>query len=357
MTAQSRTAAHADRAAVVAQNTRATRIAFVVAGGCGELALQPLLPFVEWLALLALFLVIGAASAGQPFAPPKPPAGEAGHRTVWPVRQLVAVLVITLAGVESLTRLRPGDVAAEGRALALLMMFVQFAHALASRTRREMALGCAVMVPTLAVAAVFGGDVTLVLPMTLSIAGIAVTAALLHRDTLLESATAVSAGGATSAVRACVAPLAVAVAVGALLFLVLPDTPQLRAHTPLGRSGRLAGAAGDRGAAGVGAQTGSMLVALVCTVIVWVVFRVTVAKEERFLLERHGEAYAAYLKSTPRFLPNPGLWKPVDSVEVFPKRVVMTFLDGMLFVLPIPIIEGLEKLQEIGWIPVLLNLP
>lgn len=111
------------------------------------------------------------------------------------------------------------------------------------------------------------------------------------------------------------------------------------------------------GAAGVGAQTGSMLVALVCTVIVWVVFRVTVAKEEGFLLERHGEPYAAYLASTPRFLPNPALWKPVASVEVFPKRVVMTFLDGMLFVLSIPIIEGLEKLQEIGWIPVLLNLP
>ena len=111
------------------------------------------------------------------------------------------------------------------------------------------------------------------------------------------------------------------------------------------------------GAAGVGAQTGSMLVALVCTVVVWIVFRVTVAKEERFLLERHGEAYAAYLDATPRFLPNPSLWTSVQSVEVFPKRVVMTFLDGMLFVLSIPIIEGLEGLQHIGWIPVLLNLP
>jgi protein-S-isoprenylcysteine O-methyltransferase Ste14 len=111
------------------------------------------------------------------------------------------------------------------------------------------------------------------------------------------------------------------------------------------------------GAAGVGAQTGSMLVALVCTVIVWIVFRVTVAKEERFLLERHGEAYAAYLATTPRFLPNPARWEPVESVEVFPKRVVATFFDGMLFVLAIPIIEGFEWLQQIGWIPVLITLP
>lgn len=246
------------RDALVAQNTRAARIAFVVAGACAESALQPLLPFAEWLGLLVLFSVVGVAAVGQPFAPPKPVAGSAGRRTTWPVRQLVAVVVIGLAGAEALGRLRPGDIAAEGRTLALLMMFVQFAHALASRTRREMALGCAAAVPTLAIAAVFGGDVTLVLPITLALAGVAVTAALLHRDALLESATAVSAGGAGSAVRACVAPLAVALGIGALLFLALPDTPQLRAHTALSGASRLA-AGGDRGASGVGAVGASSL--------------------------------------------------------------------------------------------------
>ena len=247
------------RDALVAQNTRAARIAFVVAGACAEFALQPLLPLVEWLGLLSLFAVVGIAAVGQPFAPPKPAAGSAGHRMTWPVRQVVAVVVIGLAGAEALGRLRPGDIAAEGRTLALLMMFVQFAHALASRTRREMALGCAAAVPTLAIAAVFGGDVTLVLPMTLALAGVAVTAALLHRDALLESATAVSAGGAGSAVRACVAPLAVALGIGALLFLALPDTPQLRAHTALSGASRLAAAGGDRGASGVGAVGASSL--------------------------------------------------------------------------------------------------
>lgn len=111
------------------------------------------------------------------------------------------------------------------------------------------------------------------------------------------------------------------------------------------------------GAAGVGAQTGSLLITLFCTVLIWAVFRVVVSKEERFLLARHGQAYETYLTSTPRFLPNPALWKPVELVEVYPKRVVVTFLDGLLFVLSIPIIEGLEGLQDIGWLPVLLNLP
>lgn len=111
------------------------------------------------------------------------------------------------------------------------------------------------------------------------------------------------------------------------------------------------------GAAGVGAQTGSMVVALICTFVTWGVFRALVVREEAFLLERHGEAYAAYLRSTPRFVPNPILWRPVECVEVIPRRVVATFLDAMLFVAAIPVIEGFEKLQEVGWLPVLLNLP
>lgn len=244
------------REAIVGQNTRATRIAFVAAGGCAEFALQPLVPVAEWLPLFALFLVVAIAVVGQPFAPPKPPPGTAGRWVTWPVRQIVAVVVIGLAGVEALTRLRPGDLAAEGRTLALLMMFVQFAHALASRTRRETALGCGVVVPTLAVAGVFDGDVTLLLPMTLSLAAVAVIAALLHRDTLLESATAVSAGAPNPAIRACAAPLALALAISALLFLALPNAPRLRTHTPFGGSAGsagLSGFAGDRATSGVGA--------------------------------------------------------------------------------------------------------
>ncbi|HEX7107226.1 MAG TPA: DUF3488 and transglutaminase-like domain-containing protein [Acidothermaceae bacterium] len=236
------------------QNARATRIAFMVAGACGEFAVQPLAPFPVWLAMLALFVVVALAAVGQPFAAVADGTdGTNRNRRVWPVRQLVAVVVIALAGAEALTQLRPGDVQSEGRTLALLMLFVQFAHALASRTRRETALGCGVVVATLAVAAVFGGDVTLIAPMALALAGVAVTAALLQRGVLLESATAVSAGSPASVVRACVAPLASALAIGALIFLALPDTSGLRVRSSLGGSGRLSGPAADRGVSGVGA--------------------------------------------------------------------------------------------------------
>lgn len=242
----------AARADLVAQNTRATRIAFVVAGACGEFAVQPLVSFPAWLTLVVLFVVLGAASVGQPFAVPGGVPGQTRVRSPWPLRQLVAVVVIGLAGVEALTELRPSDIQSEGRTLAMLMLFVQFAHALAARTRRETALGCGVVVATLAVAAVFGGDVFLVLPMTLALAGIAVTSALLQRGALLESATAVSASGAGGAVRACAAPLCVALAVGALLFLVLPSTPHLRTQGAFGRHAAGSAEAGQRSVTGVG---------------------------------------------------------------------------------------------------------
>jgi protein-S-isoprenylcysteine O-methyltransferase Ste14 len=111
------------------------------------------------------------------------------------------------------------------------------------------------------------------------------------------------------------------------------------------------------GAAGIGAQTGSIVVALVCTIACYVVFAVLVRTEEAALVKVHGETYTAYLRSTPRFLPNPSLWWDRDSLTVQPVRVMRTFADGLVFLLAIPVAEGLEYLQSIHVLPVLANLP
>ena len=84
---------------------------------------------------------------------------------------------------------------------------------------------------------------------------------------------------------------------------------------------------------------------------------ILVRREEAALVKVHGETYAAYLRSTPRFLPNPGLWWDRDSLTVQPVRVMRTFADGLVFLLAIPIAEGLEYLQSIHILPVLANLP
>jgi protein-S-isoprenylcysteine O-methyltransferase Ste14 len=110
------------------------------------------------------------------------------------------------------------------------------------------------------------------------------------------------------------------------------------------------------GAFGAGAQTGSLTIALVITAVTWGVFRVVVSREENFLKGALGEAYARYLTRVPRFLPNPILWRGLEVLEVRPRRVVLTFLDGLAFLIAIPIAEGFEWLQNAHIIPVLAHL-
>lgn len=111
------------------------------------------------------------------------------------------------------------------------------------------------------------------------------------------------------------------------------------------------------GAAGAGAQLGSVISAVVFGVLAWAVFYVVVLQEERLLAGRYGEAFAAYVASVPRFLPNPRLWRDAPTVTVAPPKILRTFADAMMFLLSVPIAEGFEKLQHIGILPVLLYLP
>lgn len=111
------------------------------------------------------------------------------------------------------------------------------------------------------------------------------------------------------------------------------------------------------GAAGIGAQTGSIVLALACAVVCYIVFAILVRREEAALVKVHGDTYAAYLRSTPRFLPNPRLWWDRETLTVQPVRVMRTFADGLVFLLAIPVAEGLEYLQSIHVLPVLANLP
>jgi hypothetical protein len=94
------------------------------------------------------------------------------------------------------------------------------------------------------------------------------------------------------------------------------------------------------GAAGIGAQTGSLVMAALFTFVCWAVFRTVVAKEEAFLAGKFGEAYQDYLRRVPRFLPNTRLWTSPEWVEARPDRVVLTFIDGLWFLAAIPAGRG-----------------
>jgi protein-S-isoprenylcysteine O-methyltransferase Ste14 len=111
------------------------------------------------------------------------------------------------------------------------------------------------------------------------------------------------------------------------------------------------------GAAGVGAQIGSVVVAIVCGLIAFVVFYIVVLQEEKLLLERYGDSYKAYMARVPRFFPNPKLWQDEPTLTIRPPRVLMTFADALVFLLAVPVAEGFEYLQDIGALPVLFLLP
>lgn len=111
------------------------------------------------------------------------------------------------------------------------------------------------------------------------------------------------------------------------------------------------------GAAGIGAQSGSIVITLACFLVSYIVFAVLVRQEEAALLKVHGETYAAYMRSTPRFFPNFSRWWDRETLTVHPVRIARTFADGLFFLLAIPVAEGLEYLQQIHVLPVLASLP
>jgi len=111
------------------------------------------------------------------------------------------------------------------------------------------------------------------------------------------------------------------------------------------------------GAAGAGAQLGSLGLAAAAGFLAYLVFYVVVQKEERVLATNYGSEYRQYLATVPRFLPAISLWRDAASLEVRPALVRRTFIDACVFLLAIPLAEGFEYLHETGFLPTLLHLP
>jgi protein-S-isoprenylcysteine O-methyltransferase Ste14 len=109
-------------------------------------------------------------------------------------------------------------------------------------------------------------------------------------------------------------------------------------------------------AAGVGAQTGSFVIACLFMALCWAAFQLVAMREERFLTASLGKEYLAYLGRVPRFLPNPLLYRDDAEVTFQTGRFRSTLLDGLVFLASIPFFEAIESAQEAGVIPVLFAL-
>jgi protein-S-isoprenylcysteine O-methyltransferase Ste14 len=111
------------------------------------------------------------------------------------------------------------------------------------------------------------------------------------------------------------------------------------------------------GAIGVGAQLGSIALALTAGLITWFVFLLVVFKEEETLIFIYGKAYRSYIARVPRFFPKPSLWRDVKILEVRPNLVLSTFIDACVFLVAIPLAETLEFLQARSILPILIRFP
>lgn len=111
------------------------------------------------------------------------------------------------------------------------------------------------------------------------------------------------------------------------------------------------------GAFGMGAQTGSVLMSCLFTLIAFLVFYATVRREEDWLRATFGANYEAYMARTPRFWPRFSKWRDQDTLEIKPTLFLTTLRDGLAFLLVIPLFEALEHAQDVGWVHAMFTLP
>lgn len=110
------------------------------------------------------------------------------------------------------------------------------------------------------------------------------------------------------------------------------------------------------GAFGIGAQSGSLVIAAGFVAAAVLVFHFTVRREEAFLLREFGQTYEDYCARTPRFWPRFSQWRDADELTVRPALFLLTIRDGLVFLLAIPLFELIDAGQAMQWLKVAVHL-
>ena len=111
------------------------------------------------------------------------------------------------------------------------------------------------------------------------------------------------------------------------------------------------------GITGIALISAHIVIIAVLPIVFFVMYHYLIKREEVFLQEQFGEAYAQYKKDVPRFFPNFKLYQAPDTIEAVPKYLTKALKDAIWWFAAFPIFELAEKLQKLGYIKTLFMLP
>ncbi len=110
-------------------------------------------------------------------------------------------------------------------------------------------------------------------------------------------------------------------------------------------------------AIGVGAQMGSITAAVGFGVACAAAFHLVILREEKYLSANMGADYRAYLAEVPRFFPKLSLYREGETAGFKPSFLLVTLLDGLVFLVAMPFFEIIDAAQVSGALPVLFRIP
>ncbi|MFM7134583.1 MAG: methyltransferase family protein [Planctomycetota bacterium] len=82
----------------------------------------------------------------------------------------------------------------------------------------------------------------------------------------------------------------------------------------------------------------------------------TILKEERFLAGAFGDAYAAYLKRVPRFVPNPWIYRGTPELTLGTAAFTRAMMEAALIPLVYLVAQGVERAHEANLLPQLARI-
>ena len=111
------------------------------------------------------------------------------------------------------------------------------------------------------------------------------------------------------------------------------------------------------GGIGIGLASENVLILALIVVFYLLYYPFTILAEEEKLANKFGQIYEEYKKRTPGFFPKFSLYKEPELYQVKASSFALNFLGGIWFIWIFIFMNFVEKLQDLGYLPVLLRLP